>query len=82
MKTRIIAIVIITFLCVPSEAFSWFQNKPHSVQSRSMASAVMDFLDYVFPKDDQESRMLKWLFMSFSDNEDVLGDFGDLMSGE
>ncbi|CAH0590213.1 unnamed protein product [Chrysodeixis includens] len=80
MKTRIIAVVMIMFLCVPSGAFSWFQSKPHAVQARSMASAVMDFLDYVFPKDDEESRMLKWLFMNYSDNEDPMGDFVDLMT--
>ena len=40
----------------------------HSEQ-RSMSDAITRFLDYLFPKDDKETRMLKELFGYFADDE-------------
>ena len=82
MRLRVlIAVITITVLFTSCDAFQrWFQRRSSvKHEQRSMASAVMDFLDLVYPKDDYESRTLKWIFNILTDNESILGGMSELM---
>ncbi|KAF9818709.1 hypothetical protein SFRURICE_011755 [Spodoptera frugiperda] len=82
MRLRIfIAALTITLLFTFCDAHQhWFRRKSSmESEQRSMASAVMDYLDMVYPKDDYESRMLKWVFSILTDNESFLGGLMELM---
>lgn len=80
LKTLLAALTI-AVLFTSCEAFQeWIQRKSSGVnEQRSMASTVMDFLDSVFPKDDYESRMLKWVFNILTDNESIIEGMTELM---
>lgn len=70
MQTRITVIVLLlAILCTTTEAYqNWFQRRSRVSEQRSMASAVMDYMDYVFPKDDFESEILKWVFSMLTED--------------
>ena len=82
LKTILIATLTIAVLFTSCDAFQNLFEKKSSVahEQRSMASAVMDFLDLVFPKDDFESRALKWVFNILTDNESIFGGMTELMT--
>ncbi|PZC77896.1 hypothetical protein B5X24_HaOG202777 [Helicoverpa armigera] len=82
MHLRIIlaALIITLFLTSCEAAQHWFQNESSENEQRSMASAVMDYLDLLFPKDDDESMTLKWVFSMLTDNESILGGMTELMT--
>lgn len=70
MQTRITVIfLLLAILCTTTEAYqNWFQRRSRVSEQRSMASAVMDYMDYVFPKDDFESEILKWVFSMLTED--------------
>lgn len=83
MRTRILlAVITIIVLCSSCDAFQdWLHSKSSATnEKRSMASALLDYLDYLFPKDDVESRMLKWVFTVMTDNESLISEMTELMS--
>lgn len=83
MIRRIFATAILALIIISCEAGlleDWF-NPDHggSNQKRSMAETLTDFIDVVYPKDDQETSIMKRIFMMFS--EEGMPDLGDVMSG-
>ncbi|OWR54775.1 hypothetical protein KGM_208333 [Danaus plexippus plexippus] len=40
----------------------------HETGQRSMSDAITNYLDYIFPKDDKESKIMKELFGFFADD--------------
>lgn len=76
MSQRVIILisVFLTILvsachCSFSRGFQEIFSTRSDSQQRSMSDAIIRFLDYLFPKDDKETRMLKELFGYFADDE-------------
>ncbi|CAH2267003.1 jg6702 [Pararge aegeria aegeria] len=67
----ILAAVIFTILISTCNCSMWqefFKSFYPSESGRSMSDAIANYLDYLFPKDDQESRIMKEIFGFFSDD--------------
>lgn len=65
---RITLFLLYLKLCCCND--SWLENifEAGPVEKRSMSDAVLDFLDYVFPKDDSETSIMKEIFTMFAED--------------
>ncbi|XP_063385795.1 uncharacterized protein LOC134671868 [Cydia fagiglandana] len=70
MVKELLVITMLIVTCSGGAIKDWFHNVAKSetpVESRgSMSDALVNYLDYIFPKDDWTSTILKRIFMLFT----------------
>lgn len=70
MKNFVIVIFLILLLEACQGTANWLRAdlfKATSIEKRSMSDIIVDVLDYVFPKDDSETSIMKEIFTMFAE---------------
>ncbi|CAG5048952.1 unnamed protein product [Parnassius apollo] len=67
---KIILVILLTALTICQGNENWLENlfEVSNAEKRSMSDVIVDFLDYVFPKDDSESSIMKEIFTMFAED--------------
>ncbi|XP_045777134.1 uncharacterized protein LOC123875383 [Maniola jurtina] len=65
---RTVTFMILATICSCSVLQEFFKGFYPATGQRSLSDAITNYLDYLFPKDDQESRIMKEIFGFFADD--------------